>query len=894
MMDRKTIVVAAAAMMAAAALAEGRRNLITNFDHRDRLSVGLPIGWTRHMRDRLYASLDVTPQADGSLRIEAEGQPFAFYEQRNLKLVPGGKYRISYEVKTSGLHGAPIYVFLRDSRWDWNSGQQAPNLPDDTKGEWVRQEGVVTMCSHEGATEHTLSICCLHAKAVEPGVSFSLRNLKLEAVDDATDRASAPIGGADVDRLVSRIVPVEPRLADVNAEDARMTFYWPGEPACGKTNCTLVAQIRGQKNRKPARAAFDAKGYAAVGFGRLWPSKYDVEVSVEDASGNGLARNEYAIVSKRPEKPLTVGRRLNNLVTALVDQPLADGEVAFSRATPGWVWISFEGDVGTAALGYLDDVGYPAVRYRGGERHVETQRFVAAGAHRLRIVGAKPGGRLRINAVKTIWGQLPSLKSTPTRSYRWSHSYTLPFCNRFDVHTVQNTMSLRARSGQHVDPEVCGYAYERGMRAFVNVRVNPDGPLYDDFDATWKTLTEGPWLDGFALSIDENRVTTYPRRTVNYSEAAWKMIALRPKQALNLFYADTSYGNHYDRPQTHVSEISATINSGNGTGLICPEMYAAVRATPAELDRYVGAYGRFVTSALDLVPASRGSVVLYGASYVQIGDWSNYVVPSTDIKAHYARMYRAFATDPRFAECAGIGCGGMICGGEELLRWVARLVRYHALEGGTENLADAYGFDWAPGFVKNADMGEGLSGWVAKGEIAAERLDRYGVRIQRRQAVPRGFGDAVATFTTRAASPNELSQEVKGLKPGACYAVLCCVADRDAAAAGGGGAWGPKAPIGFSVRLEGASEVPELRLEKISAERWKVGLRTLRYVFRANSPSARLVFVDRNDDGSSAPEGFRQALNYISFMPYYVEPSYTPSDVASALGWRGPDRIRGK
>ena len=330
--------------------------------------------------------------------------------------------------------------------------------------------------------------------------------------------------------------------------------------------------------------------------------------------------------------------------------------------------------------------------------------------------------------MKTIWGSIPSLKSTPTVSYRWSNSYTLPFCNRFGVHTAQNSCSFRTNYGQHVDPEIAGYVYERGMCGFANVRANPDGPLYDDFAATWKALTEGPWLDGFSLSIDENKVNTFPRRTVNFSEAAWKMNGLRPSQSLNLYYADTSYGNYYDQPQTQVSEISATINSGNGTGLLCPELYAAVRATPAELDRYLDAYGRFVTSALELVPASRGSVVLYGASYVQIGDWSNYVVPSTDIKAHYARMYRAFATDPRFAECAGIGCGGMICGGEELLRWVARMVRYYALEGGTGDLAAEYGFDWAPGLVKNADMDEGLAGWTAKGEIAAERLGRYGGR----------------------------------------------------------------------------------------------------------------------------------------------------------------------
>ena len=890
-MKTEIIALLAGALLAGSSFAG--RNLITNFDHRETNGVGLPVGWTKHFRDKMFTSVDVEPQADGSLKFTVKGEPYAFYEQRNLKLVPGAKYRLSYETKTEGLEGAPVNLYLRDARWSWKNPQKGPNLPDDTKGAWVKQEAEVVMCAHEGADEHTLSICCVHQKAVT-NIVFFLRDVRLEAADDETDRASAPIGGASVVKLPARIVPVDPLLADVNANEAKMTFYWPDRPACGITNCRVVARLRKQTRPGPVSARFDAKGYATVNFGRIWPSKFELEVCVLDAAETQLAKNEYKIVAKRPEKLLTVGKRLNNLVTSLVDRPLANGEVAFSRATPGWVWISFEGDVGTGAVGYLDEIGYPVVRYRDGEHHVEAQRFVDAGAHTLRIAGVKEGGRLRINAVKTIWGQLPAMTSGPTYSYRWSNEYTLRFFNRFDVHTAQNTCAFRLSSRQHVNPVIAGYVNERGMRSFANVRANPDGPLYDDAAATWKNMTEGPWTDGFSLSVDENKVNQYPQRTVNFSEAVWKMNWMRPEQSVNLFYADTSYGCYYDCPQTHVSEIASVANSGNGTGLLAPELYAAVRQTPAELDRYLDAYAKFVTSALEMVPASRGKVVLYGASYVQIGDWSNYVVPSTDIKAHYAKMYRAFATDPRFAECAGLGCGGQICGGEELLRWVAKCVRYYGLEGGTGDLAAACGFAWAPGFVKNADMDEGLAGWTVKGAIVAEKLRQYGVRTQKRQAVPYGFGDGVATFTTKADAPNELSQVLVGLEPGRLYGVLFCVCDRDQAAAGGGGVTGPKAPVGFSVKLEGATEIPSLRVEKISAESRKVNLRTLRYVFRATSSSARLVFTDRNDDGSAAPEGFKQSLNYISFMPYYLEPGDTPEDVSAALGWEGANRIRDK
>ena len=885
------MIVVAAVAGALCAQGAAARNLVTNFDHREKMGVDLPTGWVKHIRHKLVTTLEALPQPDGSVRFVASGEPWAFYEQRDLTLVPGAKYHLSYEVKTAGLGGAPAHIFLHDSKWSWKDPQKGPKFPDDTKGKWLRQEAVVTMCDNPGATNHTLSISCIHGQAVSK-VDFSLRDLRLEAVDADTDRASRPIGAGE--RLAARIVPVDPLLSNVNADDARLTFYWPGVATGGISSCRLVTRFRGKQYNKPVMARFDDKGYATVRYGRVWPSKYEIEAEVVDAATNRLAKNEYTITVKRREKPLTVGKRLNNFVTALVDQPLENGEVAFSRATPGWVWISFEGDVGTGAVGYLDEIAYPVVRYRDGENRIEAQRFVAEGAHKLRISGAKAGGRLRIHAVKTIWGKLPTLTTQPSRCYRIGFRYTLPFCNRFDICTYLNTCAFGLDARQHVDPLFAGFVYERGMKAFVNVKINPTGPVYDDYAETWKKLTEGPWTCGFSLSVDENTVNQLPRRTIHYSEAVWNMLAIHPEQSVNLFYADTSRGNCFDRPQTHVSEIAATVNSGNGTGLLCPELYAAVQERPEDLDKYLAAYAKFVTSALEMVPASRGKVVLYGATYVQIGDWSNYVAPATDIKAHYAKMYRAFATDPRFDGCAGLGCGGLICGGEELLRWVAKCVRYYGIEGGTGDLAEECGFAWAPGIVKNADMDEGLTNWTVKGEVAAERFRGYGERIQKRHGARIGQGDGVATFTTKADSPNELSQELSGLQPGKLYAVICCVADRDdiVAKAKNEKTRGLKSPLAFSVRLEGATEYPNLRYETVSAVRAKVGMRLLRYVFRADSDKARLVFTDRKDDGSAAPDGFKQALNYISFMPYYVASPDDPEAIAASLGWKDANRVR--
>ena len=129
------------------------RNLITNFDHRERMGVDLPMGWAKHIKDKVTTKIDVFPQADGSVRFVATGDPWALYEQRNLTLVPGGKYRLSYEVKTEGLGGAPVEIFLHDSKWSWKDPQKGPKFPDDTKGGWVKQERKVTQAMFHGVID---------------------------------------------------------------------------------------------------------------------------------------------------------------------------------------------------------------------------------------------------------------------------------------------------------------------------------------------------------------------------------------------------------------------------------------------------------------------------------------------------------------------------------------------------------------------------------------------------------------------------------------------------------------------------------------------------------------------------------------------------------------------
>ena len=62
--------------------AQAARNLITNFDHRERIGVDLPMGWVKHIRHRLVTTLEVLPQDDGSVRFTASAFDLAGTTQK--------------------------------------------------------------------------------------------------------------------------------------------------------------------------------------------------------------------------------------------------------------------------------------------------------------------------------------------------------------------------------------------------------------------------------------------------------------------------------------------------------------------------------------------------------------------------------------------------------------------------------------------------------------------------------------------------------------------------------------------------------------------------------------------------------------------------------------------
>ena len=874
-------------------------NLLRNPDFSAGNGIGMPLAWTVY-RQAQEDDASAARLGAGAFRFVARGRRRVFLQQGGLTLVSGGRYRISADVRTAGNGGVGIRFLVRNK--EWSREPATPFLPADTTGRWVRVSSVVVAPPNTAKAGYFFAIEGCGGSAGE--ASADIRGLTLEACDASVAEASLPLPETDCRVLLARIVPIDPLLSRVDAADGRMRFYWPGDPACGRAVCTLAGWCDGGADVREAR--FGEDGTAELRFGRLRAGDHRVVLEVRAPDGVTLATNAYAITAGIWRDPAKTGRRLNNLVTELVNAPLADGDVAFVRAEAGWVWISFDGDCG-AAEGFLDGFPEPAVRRRTGERRLETQRFVPAGGHVLTVRGAK-GGRLRIHAVKSIWGNpIGNLTAKRCRFETGYLRYSLPFAQRFALLSTFNTFPSGSWFFKDDLATLGGFYFERGCQMLNNVHFGPYDARRRDPEASYRILASGMGGNGYPTCVDENIVASDPDSAVCFAEAVWRLFEERPQEAFDVFYADTSSGVTFTDPRKSASEISAVVNSGRGLGLLCPELYLPVLDNARSLGEYVDSCAELMASSERFVPASRGKMVLYTAGYVAIGDWSNYVSPKADVKVHFSNLIRAFATDPRFAGCAGVAFSGLVCCEEEFRRWGTQVIRHYALEGAADDLAARYGYAWAPGLVRDPDFEEGLSAWTVRpaeeGGICAERLPRYGDYFQRRICVgreykghlvlPKGFGDTVATFRSSAAGANEVSQRIAGLEPGRRYALLAVVADKKTLTAGT-----PDAeklpPFAFSVRMDGATEERGLRFVNSRRGEWKpkgaankAVMYNLRYVFRADASEATLVFSDRGDDGSALEPGTELSLNYVVLRPYYSEGPEEIPEIVSALRMAG-------
>ena len=852
-------------------------SLLYNADMSETDGIGTPLAWN--------AKIGCTPSSFAVRSYEVpdgpEGRParvFSFaspdgktyLKQHPFELAAGETYRMSAWVRTSHLTDKAWFGFWN---YGWTLSTYTQPFPSDTTGRWHKVEWTGPMVTGR-PTGYSFGVC--GSTGTDPAAKLEICDLRFEPVSEKAVAVSK-YGSTVVPKPCPvRIVPIDPKLAELATKKATLTFYWPGAE---QGRVKLVATVDG---RRCPVAGFDARCRARVELGDLAAGPHTVAVETVDGKGRTLRQDEYRAVAVAPSNGPD-GVRLNNFVTRLHAGGLVDGVVRYHRPKAGWTWISFD-DAHGDVEGFLDFGAVPVIYRRRGERRIETMRYQKAGWHQLRVVGAR-GGRVRVHAVKTLASAAWLLKDYAGDCdfhlgfYRHPYSfYKRYFFGEFNT-VFQN--NWHEQDGSR-DDESNGFYAERGMRICSEICIpalDPDRLSTERMYA--RMMAPQASREGCDLAIDETGITHTLSRAchVYNADAIWRISKERPRQSVSYFLCD-SPNAVFEDPIPQTTFISSVINSGGGTGFIVPEVYSAPQPDLAtSIEKGEGHFRRFAKSIQDMVPGATDSIQYHFATYIDLGAWCDYPYPETDLKFHYDHFVRTLATDPAFAPTmGGLSRSAFPRGEEEILRWMSLVVRHYCIEGGTDDLSAKYGFTLLPGLVRNCDFAQGLAGWTVApaqaGGVAAHKVENYGRDIQRRKKAASGTGDGLAVFTSSEKGPNRISQRISGLVPGRHYALMYCTVDYDDLLDRRGVMHEVAA---LRASMQGAAEELDLAFVHRTAhgggkdKTTKLQLVVNRQVFRAEAETATLTFADRAFDGSSEKPGTRRGLNYIVFRPYYNE-----------------------
>ncbi len=688
-----------------------------------------------------------------------------------------------------------------------------------------------------------------------------------------------------------RIVPIAPKLSDVDPETGEIELYYPGRFPKGRASYILQAGIDGVWR---ASAPVGEDGHVKIRLGGMSEGAHSLQLRLTDlteknrfAGFKAVSKSVYQMRARKIVK-FDSGRRLNNLVTELYAGPLADGKVQFVNPRDGCVAIAVEGEGRVEAR--LDGMGENVMPGQRDEPAV-TMRWLPAGHHSVVFSGAEGKGRTAIRAVKTIrvldvgWGWSEMRR-------RFSEAYA-------NMGSPWHGSSLSRMFAEGNPTNNIGRPHRRGCRLMPEFGIAPNnyavrGTVEGVMD---KIRNSCAWGMGMGVTINENRVGEEMGYTFHYTlaEAIWRIST--PSQPIGVYWAGNN-GTKFGDPERLASELSAIANSGEGRGLNLFETYQRSTRDVKDVEKQFDATIACMRSMSDMVPATKGTAICYFGTYYFPGAYTPLASPCSDHRVLLDMWVRRLATDSAVEELlAGIGSGNYSGTDEEMTRWISSLMRHYAIDGATDLLSEKMGYRYNPGFIANPDFDDGLNGWTAEaasdGRAVAPRppplngqdarstlmplhIPGYGSSVQGRKRTT-VEGDRMALFVRGAKRANRLSQMVKGLVPGRHYALVFYSSDYDEHLARKAGKKEmPRGRRRLRVDFRDATNVPALELHSFGAGGVKPGKFSIcrnRYVFRADATEVTLTIADRNADEGEAVQddiGLRQVVNFVEMHEYFT------------------------
>ena len=829
-------------------------------------NLGGVVNWTciRPQDDRFEILDEFGPGGGHALRLKltAEGG----FHQAGYKYVDSEPYRMSAWVRTKNLKPGNVSLIAYD---DWlHINVKSRAFPADTDGKWVKVEWQDKMFVNVKNARCYFGVFAKEAMGADE--ILDVAGLEIEPMSEkarAGTRSPAP-GEA----FVPRIVPIMPKLADVDFETPEMTFYYPGDL---KGRGSIVACVDG---RKVARGDLGADRRVRLTLTGVTEGRHKLTVVAGDG-GKAIARNDYTITVRRHPKGASAGRRLNNFVTELPVERDARG-VYFEAPEKSWYFMATD------------------------KPKTERMQYLDPGRHQVPFPVLHDAA-VTVRKVRTT--RICGLRSTDDETSLPLQRYGMDFVDRFFIPSM-NTMSMWEWTRERHNSEMENFE-RRGIAQTYSISFNSGRAEWGDSAALAAVVTNSPGLaDGKILVLDETSIQR-PRK-VHYaiSEALWSL-ADRQDLNLGLFYNDAMRRGFTDE-KIAPSVLAAIANCGGGKGLLEAEAYSAALPDLA-LTRRMGEewYPQFQESINRMAPCASGSVLYHVSGYIAPYLWCDYPAATADYKVFLADLVRSFANHPAYANMGGFSYSSIFRVDEELARWAARVLRYYCIEGHTDDICAKYGFRYFPGHLQNGDFAQGLKNWTvqaaetdsirmhnvfefAENELCFRETHKYNPR----------YGDDFAVMRRSAKGPNVLKQKLVGLEKGRLY-YLSCLTLKLADVEKPGSVDGRTV---FRIDVDGVDRIPGLCWAhefstgnaKADAKRRNAprtagvsaGRAQDRVVFRAKSDTAEAYFSDwATAENPGGPIGEETVLTYVICRPYYVEDETELVELVEKWGVRMPE-----
>ncbi len=850
---RAALAAAISAALSATAEAEPGEELVVN-GRLEADQTEVPNFWTppenARVGETVFFEQAGGPEGIPCVRFANEGEPVkeCSFRQTGFTLVPGAKYRLSGMVRTKGFKGRGM-LFVINYGWVDEAGME--NFPEDMS--WTRYEQDIVAPDNAQPKNYMVVMCALRFTG-----EIAFADLSLRPLDDAAKKGSAKPNAMKIEKE-PRFYPWSPYLSEIDAATRRVVFRFAGELPAGDAFADYTATLKTPEGETSAPLAEDENPFTLPGS--LAEGQFTYEVRRKGADAPLLSGGFAFRTIDRPAIDTTGHRRLNNLVTEVLDATLKEGETPFYTTRDGWVFIRLEPAGGTRTVASANDM--PAVSLDGaplfaaGSPRREAFRHLRLGAHRLSVRGAARG-RAIVRQIPEIFNY-PACAKSPVNtnpSYGWEFyaKYVLPNCTTHNGGHIpaEHWTEFKERGGEFLDNFI-----SRGLDAetFAN-KVAKAGSLTRD-NCDGMTLDEHMFCDS---ELFGDFVGGMRRVTAEYAGnrdiRTW--IVNKP------------------RLRGHDREVFAlAANATPSGGRILSEIYGRSRATEAEARKYIDDYlvdtGRRFRELRPGVPfypdaLRRVDVVL--ANFSQIPTLSCWHHQQTDFKYFLDMQFNTLANNEVFDGLGGVGVWGSYYADEEIYRWTFMLARHYCIEGRTDMLSPQYGLKYLPGILENGDFEDGLDGWRAEGAVEVRRVKGLAENIERRWGGA-AAGDAFAVLGRSAtnSAPARLSRTVHNLVPGRVYSLdVTCFDAKDAAEKKHRPARHPiEVALGEGAKNdESRSWVFVDRRPKEGVRGWGVRCNRHHFVFTAKAKETELSISLAAD----APEGCEIAVNGIGARPY--------------------------